>query len=166
MRRMLFALPLSLLLVLTLAVPATAESQTVSGEGDIKKMFVKNGQDALTAKVYGIGTPCDGARWLNVTIKWGRTSAYKVQAACYPGETGWQENLYYYPDRDNPETARLVDCGKFSMTYNSDDVFHRVFIPRGCMGKAANGVKVLSDGLNTSSTTGGTAGPTRLLARG
>jgi len=165
MRKNLLVLVMSAALLFGLAPSAGAESQTVDGTGDIRKMYAANRERSILVKVFGIGQPCDEAHFVHIIVKWGQTAAYKVEAGCYPGNT-WAESLYYLSDRSDPETAVEVNCSDWKLTYNADKVFHRALLPRTCIRKAANRVKVLSEGHNYPSAMGGEAGPTKRLARG
>lgn len=164
MRRIWLSL-LAPMMLLSLVQSAGAESVTVQGNGDIDKMYVNNAQNAVTIKVYGLGAPCGGAQKINIRVQWGDTAAYQAEAGCYSAEWGGKE-LYYLPHRGDPESARKVDCSGFRLTYNSADGFYRAFVPRSCMPRADNRVKVSSSGNNYGSMTGGSAGPTRSLRRG
>jgi hypothetical protein len=164
MKRMKIAL-LATTMVMAIAQPAAAESQTVQGQGDLTKMVAKNNQSAAIVKLFGLGEPCGGAQHLNAHVIWGSTSAYMAEAGCYSGNT-WGKGFYYLSDRSKPESAKEVNCPDFKISYNAADEFYKIFIPRSCMPKAANRVKFKSTGQNFGTMTGGTAGPTRLLARG
>jgi hypothetical protein len=143
--------------------PAFAEQQTVNGTGDITKMAVNNGQTALTTKVFGLGKPCGGAQYVHVHVLWGTQPEYEVDGDCIQG--AWYKGLFYRSDRDGSD-SKEVNCPDFKLTYNSTGHFYKVFIPRSCMGKANNRVKVRADAVEYGSTTGGEAGPTKLLGRG
>jgi hypothetical protein len=142
-----------------------AESVTVQGEGDITKMFVNNGQRALTVKIYGLDKPCGGAQSLQVRVRWGTSAEYLAEGSCI--QANWYTGLYYDSNRSADPGAKSVDCPDFKFTYNATGHFHKVFIPRSCMGKAPDRINVRALGNNYSgSATGGSAGPTRRLARG
>ena len=163
MRRISTVVTLCLLLVASLALPAHAESQTVEGQGDIEKMRARNGDSAVVVKLFGLNGPCE-VRDFTIEIRWGTDERYEVQAGCYGGTT-WAENLYYLADKDNPESAQEVNCRRFKVTYNEDRGIHRAFVPRSCLDEATNRVRVYAEGVNYGGM-GGTAGPTRRLARG
>ena len=165
MRRILIALPLSLLLILSLAGPAGAEGTTVKGEGDLTRMRAVNATKAVKVKLFGLDEPCGGAQYFNVQVRWGRKAAYEVAAGCYGG-TDWGSGLFYLPDRSDPQTVREVACDSLKVTYNADKGFHRIVIPRSCMKKANDRVRVWAEGHNYGTVTGGSAGPTKLLDRG
>lgn len=147
---------LSSSLVLTLISPAFAETVTVDGTGAISKMFVNNGQEALTVKVFGLNAPCDDAQNLNVTVKWGTSASYTADAICGFRSGEWEYGLFHSGSGE-------VDCPDFRMSYNSKGKFHRVFIPRSCIDRAENKVKVRAEGGDSEF---GKAGPTPLLRRG
>lgn len=156
---------LAALLLALVAVPyALAESQTVQGQGDIKKISAKNGDRAITVKVHGLANPCE-AHFLNVEIFWGKKKAYRAEAGCYGTE--WITSLYYYSNRNAGAGGDPVGCEKFKMAYNADRGFYRVFLPRKCLGLAKDKIRVKAEGRNyAGSPMPGEAGPTRALARG
>jgi hypothetical protein len=151
-------------LVLSLAGSASAASQTVQGSGDIDKMVVDNAKSALKVNLFGFGPPCD-AHYMSVILDWGTKAGYQVSNGCYPGAT-WEKSLSYLPDRSKPEGAKIVTCSKLRFGYSEADKSHRAYVPRSCIPKAGNRVKVRSSGDNYGSMTGGEAGPTRSLRRG
>jgi hypothetical protein len=129
-------------------------------------MYAQNGQHAVTIKIYGIGKPCEQAKQFTMEIRWRNSQAsYQVQAGCYGG-TDWAENLYYLSDRHDPNSAKEVNCANFAATYNPQGKIHRAFIPRGCIGKANNRIRVWAEGVNYADAMPGEAGPTKLLNRG
>lgn len=148
----------------SIASSVSAESTTVKGSGDIKKLFVKNGSGAVTAKVYGFLGPCS-AHYFRIWIFWGKKAAYQADGGCYPGGK-WITSLYYLADRNSGSGGTKVKCGKFRLTFNQKEKSWRAFLPRGCMDNAPDRVRVLSNGDNYGSTTGGEAGPTKALRRG
>ncbi len=151
-------------LVLLLVVPAaSADSVTVRGTGDIDKLSVNNGDKALTAKLYGFAAPCD-AHYFKIVVFWGSKPAYQASGGCYPGGQ-WITSLEYFPNR-NGQDSQPVKCAKFKLAYNTKGKHYRLSLPRGCMSKAPDRVKVRSDGDNYGSTTGGEVGPTKGLGRG
>jgi hypothetical protein len=147
-----------------LAPSASAESTTVKGTGDIKKMYVKNGSSALVTKVFGFKGACQ-AHYFRIQIFWGQKAAYQADGGCYPGGQ-WITSLYFFSDRNAGSGGTKVKCGQFRLTYNATERSWRAFVPRSCLVKAPNRVRVKSDGDNYGSTTGGEAGPTRALGRG
>ena len=150
--------------VLSLAGAASAASQTVQGSGDIEKMVVNNAKKAFTVNLFGFEPPCE-AQYMKVIVQWGKKAAYQIENGCYPGAT-WAKTLTYLPDRSNPESAKIIECPKLRFTYAAASKSHRARVPRSCMPKAADRVKVRSSGNNYGSMTGGEAGPTRSLKRG
>lgn len=145
---------------------ANAESQTVQGSGDVKKIVADNGQDAITTKVFGLGKPCGGAKQLSVNILTrGGEITYFAQAGCYGGTT-WAASLLYTPTGDIQDQT-IVRCRNFEVSRNRDTGAYRVFMPRGCLDEAPNRIRVSVEGLNyAGSPMGGSAGPTKLLGRG
>jgi len=171
MRRSFCALAGTLAALTVFAASAGAESTTVKGTspGDITKMSVNNAKTALTVKVYGLfGKNCNSrsVSSFRVTVGWGQ-AAYRAEANCYAGETPrWITGLYYVADGADGSGGKKVTCPKFQVTYDAMARAYRVFFPRTCMSRAADRVKVRSEGLNSGSAAPGAAGPTRALRRG
>jgi len=149
---------------LVLAGSASAASQTVQGSGDIDKMTVNNAETALKVNLFGFGPPCD-AHYMRVIVDWGTKAGYQIDNGCYPGAT-WAKTLSYLPDRAKPESGKIVACPKLRFSYSEATGSHRAVVPRSCMPKAGNRLKVRASGDNYGSVTGGEAGPTRSLRRG
>lgn len=152
-------------LLLLVAASAFAASQTVRGQGDLKKMIASNGDKAVTVKLYGFKGPCV-ARQFDIQILWATKPAYAVRAGCTGGTT-WTRGLYYAADRNEGFGGRRIACRGFKLTYASAGNVWTAVVPRLCIPKAANRIRVKAEGINYSgSAMPGVAGPTRLLARG
>lgn len=164
MRRVIALLFALLCLFVAAGGAANAESQQVTGTGDITSMTANNGIKALTAKVLGIEAPCGGAAFLWVSVE-NRTGKllYRAEGVCAAG-VEWHTDLYYTATGD-PNDETLVDCPNFAFTRHNSTNSYQVKMPRGCLDNAPNKVIVVAEGLNYGSM-GGTAGPTRVLARG
>jgi hypothetical protein len=154
----------ALAFLLVLAPFAVAKSTTVEGTGDIERMSVNNGDRAVTVKLRGFAAPCE-AHYFKIVVFWGKKRAYQADAGCYPGGT-WATSLYYLPNRDKGESGVPVGCKRFKIAYKEDRGIYRAFMPRKCLGKAPDRIRVRASGDNYGSTTGGSAGPTKALARG
>lgn len=165
MRRICSVLVLALVSALSFAGSASAASQTVQGSGDIDKMVVNNARTALKVNLFGFGPPCGWAHYMKVVLDWGTKAGYQIDNGCYPGAT-WVKGLAYLPDRSKPESAKIVTCPKLRFGYSAATKSHRAYVPRTCIPKAGNRVRVRSSGDNYGSMTGGKAGPTRRLRRG
>ena len=167
MHRSYFVLVTTASCLLLLASSAAGESQTVQGKGDLKKMAANNAQGAVKVNLFGFRGPCD-AKQFTIDVFWGRKT-YQVQAACTAGTT-WTRGLYYDADRtdDNGALAEnRVQCGGFRLKYKSADKYWRAVLPRECLSKAPDRVRVKSEGVNyAGSAIPGEAGPTRRLRRG
>jgi hypothetical protein len=152
------AKPLALLL--GLAGPAGAESATVQGTGDLDKMSVNNGPGAVVAKVYGPNIECGLSRWVEIVMRDGDGTKYTAMGGCYPGdptaEGGWHTSL--------SRGSKLVTCDGYTLTYNSTG-FWRFEVPRSCLNRLANRIKVKSD-LASGSPSPGETVFTRWLIRG
>ena len=146
------------------AASAGAASQTVQGTGDIDKLVVNNARSALKASLFGLGAPCD-AKYMKLTVDWGTKAGYEIDNGCYPGAT-WSDSLVYLADRSAPEGGKIVDCPKLRFTWDEDAEAHRAKVPRSCIPKAGNKLRVRAEGVNFTSVTGGEAGPTKRLRRG
>ena len=152
---------------LLLASSAAGESQTVQGKGDLKKMVANNAQTAVKVKLVGFGGPCE-AKQFTIDVFWG-VKRYQVQAACTAGTT-WTRGLYYDRDRTDDQGAmaeQRVQCPDFALKYNTEKKSWRAVLPRECLSKAPNRIRVASEGVNyAGSAIPGEAGPTDRLNRG
>jgi hypothetical protein len=147
----------ALALLLGLAGPAAAESQTVDGKSDIKKMFVSNGQDAVVAKVFGPGGKCSKVKELAIHLTDKDGTDFTARGACHPGNV-WGKSL------DLPTAG--VPCPDFKLAYNATGKFWRFEVPRTCLEGLANGIKVDGWLVTWANAVPGLAGPTRRLSRG
>ena len=162
MRRLAAACAFATALLISSATLASAESQTVSGTGEITKMFASNAQTAVKAKVYGMPRPCK-SRWVHVYVDWKGADSYRAGGACYPGGT-WITSLEY---RANEDSSKLVKCEDLVVSWNGDTKTYKMVIPRKCLTHAPNRVRLRAEGVvEGGDAQGATAGPTRLLERG
>jgi hypothetical protein len=150
-------------LLLGLAGPAAAESQTVTGSGTVTKMSVNNATDSVVAKVFGPNFACDGAspKWVQIVMRDSDGTKYISKGRCQPGDptnplTGWHVTL---------ERGALKACKGDTVKYSGTGGFWRFEVPRSCLTGLANKIKVTSE-LASGSPTPGAAGPTRWLTRG
>lgn len=162
--RPLGALLAAVALLLGLAGPAVAESQTIPGTGvvsgtvgDLEKLFVSNGSTSVVAKAFGPDIECGVSRWVLFTMRDGDGTRYTAMGGCYPGGV-WVKSL--------ERGSSLVNCGGFTLRYNSTGGFWRFEVPRSCLSRLANRIKVVTAELNSGSPNPGQAGPTRWLSRG
>lgn len=154
MRKILVALCGVLALLVGPVGPASADSTTVAGTGDISTMFVNNDDTAVKVKIYGPGGKCD-VRYVAATLKGTDGVTYKAVGGCYPGGV-WIKSL--------ERGTKVVPCADYKLSYNTTGKFWRFVVPRSCLGKLTNKVRV--SGELTYSPTPGEAGPTRALPRG
>jgi hypothetical protein len=154
MRKIVAVLVAVAALLIGITGPAHAESTTVPGTGDIKKMFAKNGSGAVVVKIYGPGGKCD-IRWVAATLKDRDGSTYQATGGCYPGGV-WAKSL--------TRGSKTVVCADYKLTYNATNDFWRFYVPRSCLGRLGNKIRV--SGEMTFGATPGLAGPTPWLARG
>ena len=164
MRKVCCALAITAATAALPAASAVAASQTVQGTGDIDKMVANNAQRALKVALFGLGAPCD-AKYMKITVDWGTKAGYAIDNGCYPGNA-WEHSLVYLTDRTDSQTGKLVDCPKLRFRWDEDAGAHRAKVPRSCMPKAGNKLRVRAEGLNFTSVMGGEAGPTKRLRRG
>src|SRR4051812_48897221 len=113
MRRLLTVTTLVAAFVAALVAPASAESDTVNGSGDIKKMAAANKSSVVVAKVFGLDKPCE-AQSLQVTISSKRAATWKAEAGCYQGT--WLTGLYKSASGDDTD-SKEVNCPGFTMAY-------------------------------------------------
>jgi hypothetical protein len=149
-------------LLLGLAAPANAESQTVKGTGDITKMSVSNGQNAVVAKVFTDGGKCSVTKEVWIDLRDGDGTKYKAWGGCIPGDPasggGWHKAL--------ERGGKGVACGGFTLAYDKAGGFWRFEVPRSCLAGLAKLVKVSAVHSSFVTATVNEAGPTRWLSRG
>ena len=144
---------------------AVAELQSLRGHGDITRMTADNGANAVTARVFGIGRPCTMGKDLSVFVETRRSRIlYQAQGVCSAG-TQWSTTLYYTATGDVQDVTR-VRCSNFEFVRSNATSSFRIVIPRRCLDNAPSSIRVEAQGSNWGSVTGGTAGPTGVLARG
>jgi hypothetical protein len=141
-------------MILATTVPAYAATATVSGVSDITKMVVNNGDNSLVVKVYGPGGKC-AIRWVSAEIKSKNGATYKAIGGCYPGAV-WAASL--------EKGTKVVKCADFRLAYKPKGGFWKFTIPRSCVPKMADKVKVTAE--LPMSAMPGTAALTKWLARG
>ena len=151
------ALLSALALLFGLAGPAGAESQTVDGQSDIKKMFVSNGKNAVVAKVYGPGGKCSKVKEVAIHLTDRDGTDFTARGACH-AENVWGKSL------DLPTAG--VSCPDFTLAYDATGKFWRFAVPRTCLEGLANGIKVDGWLVTWANASPGLAGPTRRLSRG
>lgn len=154
MRRIVAVLVAVVALVLGLTGPAYADSTTVAGVSDIKKMYVNNGVGAVVVKIYGPGGKC-AIRYVAAKMRGRDGITYKATGGCYPGGM-WIKGL--------EKGTKLVPCSDYKLSYNVTGKFWRFYVPRTCVPRLTNKIKV--SGELTQSAIPGEAGPTTWLARG
>src|SRR4051794_24400136 len=163
MRRLLTVVLAAIALVLGLIAPASADSVTVQGQGNITKMSVNNGANKIVTKVEGLDEPCQ-AKSLWVTVSSKQTPQYRAEAGCYQGK--WIKGLYLPKSGDWTSGGERVPCGGFALKCVTAGKLYKVVMPRSCVGKLPNKVRVAAEGIDFASAVPGSAGPTKLLARG
>ena len=141
-------------MALATTVPAFAASTTVTGVSDIKKMSVNNGASTLVIKIYGPGGKC-AIRYVGAEIKSKGGATYQANGGCYPGGT-WAASL--------EKNHQAVKCADFKLAYKPKGGFWKFTIPRSCVSKMADKVKVTAE--LPQSAMPGTAALTKWLARG
>jgi hypothetical protein len=151
------ALLAALGLMVGLAGPVAAESQTVVGTSDIKKMAVSNGQSSVVAKVYGPGGKCSKVKEVAIHLTDKDGTDFTARGACHPGGV-WGMSL------DLPTSG--VSCPDDKLAYNATGKFWRFEVPRTCLDGLANGIRVDGWLVTWTNAKPGLAGPTRRLTRG
>ena len=156
------------LLATVLALPlltatAFAESQTVRGTGDLKKMVANNGRSAVNVQLFGFKKPCE-ARQFNIHLEWS-TKAYEVQAGCIGGQK-WMSGLFYNPNRADGLGQQKVRCRGFSLKYSATTKSWRAIVPRSCISKAPGRIRVRAEGINYTGSAMPAEARTKFLRRG
>jgi hypothetical protein len=135
MRRALLVLFGAALLVGGLTVPVSAETDSVSGQyadGPITKLWVRNGDSAIVAKVYG-----DGGRqkvhFVEIIV------ARKSDGKSYAIQAGW-----YFDDWTQTmswASQAPSNCAGVSIRWNSDGRYWKFVVPRSCVPNLTNTVR-------------------------
>jgi hypothetical protein len=154
---------MSLALVAGLVGPAHAAKVTVASNGspDLSKMVVINGQKAVVVKLYGTGGKHQ-VRWSYVHLKGTDGVLYEARAAW--GQATWYTRLSRGSSMSE-SGGTAVNCPGFKYTWNATGKFWRVFVPRSCLGKLTNKIKVYAEHVAQSAMPGA-AGWSRWVARG
>ena len=154
MKKILVGVVVAIAVSVSLTGTALADSATVTGSGDIQKLVVDNGAETVVVKIFGPGGKCD-IRYVAATLRGTDGVSYKATGGCYPGGQ-WILGL--------SKGTKEVACGTDKLTYNSAGEFWRFAVPRSCLRKLTNKVKV--SGELIFSPMPGEAGPTRWVRRG
>jgi hypothetical protein len=147
---------LGLVLAGLVAAPAQAAKTSVNGTNAYKKLVLDNQQKRVVLKMTAPGGPCS-IKYLKATFRDKDGTTYSVDGGCYPGAV-WAASL----TRGN----KLVDCGGLSLGYNADKGVWTAKVPRGCLKKLADRIKVTESYVDDYSPNPGYAGPTKYVARG
>ena len=132
---------------------AAADTATEPGTSDIKKMVVDNGANAVVVKLHGTGGRA-AVRWVNVKLKGANGVSYTVQGAWY--SVDWVDSL--------ERGQRLVACDGLRIHYRSG--YWQFRVPRTCLGRLTDQVKVSGLIVSPTSAIAGEAGPTGWVRRG
>ena len=81
MKKQIIAVMASAMVILGGGAIASADSQTVKGEGDIVKIIGDNAKTAVTTRVFGFGEPCGGAKQFMVYVE-NRTGKIQLLRRC------------------------------------------------------------------------------------
>jgi hypothetical protein len=154
MRRTLALVAVVIAVGLGLSSAAVAGTGTVAGTGDITKLVANNKADAVLVQVFGPGGECD-VRYVAAELRGTDGVTYEASGGCYPGGQ-WILGL--------SKGTKAVTCGGDKLTYNAAAGFWRFSIPRKCLGRLTDKIKVSAE--LTFSATPGEAGPTKWLRRG
>jgi len=154
MRRVLSVVLAVVAISLSVTSSATADTGTVGGTGDISKLVASNKSDAVLVKVFGPGGKCD-VRYVAAKLKGTDGATFQASGGCYPGGQ-WVVGL--------SKGTKVVTCGGDKLAYNATGAFWRFYIPRTCLRRLTNKIKVSAE--LTYSAMPGEAGPTRWIRRG
>lgn len=77
----------------------------------------------------------------------------------------WAKSLEYHKTAEL-QNEHLLDCSGLAFRWDAGKARYDVTVPRSCIPKAPNRIRVAADGHVYTSTQGSDAGPTALLARG
>jgi hypothetical protein len=132
MRRVIAGTCMALSLAMVGVAPAGAASTTVQGTGSYEQLGVKNGAENLVFKIHAPGGKCD-IKYLLVRFRDRDGTRYSMEAGCYPGPV-WAANVV--------RGTSLVDCPRFTLTYNQTGSVWTGTIPRTCLRGLAGPVKV------------------------
>lgn len=133
---------------------AHADRASVTGSGDIQKLVANNSTDAVVVKIFGPGGKCD-IRYVAATLRGTDGVKYKASGGCYPSGQ-WILGL--------SKGTKEVACGSDKLGYNATGEFWRFTVPRDCLGRLTNKIKV--SGELIFSAMPGEAGPTSWIRRG
>ena len=120
MKKILTCLVAAIAMSVSLTGIAHADSATVTGSGDIKKMVAKNGADPVVVKIFGPGGKCD-IRYVAATLRGTDGIRYTASGGCYPGGQ-WILGL--------SKGTKAVSCSSDKLAYNATGKFWRFTIPR------------------------------------
>jgi len=154
MKRFLTGVLVTIAMSVSLTGIAHADRVTVTGSGDIQKLVAKNGTDSVVVQIFGPGGECD-IRYVAATLRGTDGVKYKVSGGCYPGGQ-WILGL--------SKGTKEVRCSSDRLAYNATGGFWRFTVPRTCLGKLTNKIKV--SGELTFGPMPGEAGPTSWVRRG
>ena len=156
MRRPVIGLLTALALLLGSAIPALGASTSVTGSGSYEKLVVNNGSKALVFKIHAPGGEC-AIKYLAVKFRDRDGTRYAIDGGCYPGPT-WGISLV--------RGDTLVDCGGYTLTYNTDKGFWTGKVPRTCLKRLGAAVKVTESYVDDYSPTINEVPATRYVAQG
>ena len=160
MRRALLGMTMAVALVVGLGLPAAAETDTVQGRydgGPIDKLWASNSGSTIVTKVYG-----DGGRnkVTTVTTTVARRSdgkEYRISAFWYFDQ--WSKRVSW--EADAPQT-----CDGLVVRWNRDGHYWKFVIPRACVPKLTDTVKVKAEMASRISNVPGATPFTDWLSRG
>ena len=138
------------------AAPAQAAKTSVTGTNAYEKLLVDNKQRKLVLTMWAPGGPCE-IKYLAAKLRDKDGTKYTVSGGCYPGAT-WAASL--------SRGKKLVDCGGLKLAWNADKGFWRAVVPRSCLKKLDDRVKVTESYVDDYSPSPGYAGPTKYVGRG
>lgn len=144
-------------LVLLAPGAAHAAKTSVEGTGNYEKLVLANLKNKVVVKMHGPGGgPCD-IKYVAATLRDKDGTRYTIDAGCYPGGT-WIISL--------SRGSKLVECEGLKLTYQTTGGFWNGVMPRSCLKRLADRIKVTTSTIDDYSPTVSEAGPTNYVRRG
>jgi len=148
-----------LLACLAVFVPGAAHAAqtSVEGTGAYEKLVLANRQTKVVVRMYGPGGgPCD-IKYVTAKIRDRDGTRYTIAGGCY-GKGEWAVSL--------SRGTTLVECDGLKLVYQETGGYWNGVMPRSCLSRLANRIKVTTSWIDDYSPTVNEAGPTRYVARG
>jgi hypothetical protein len=152
MRRWVATTTAAAMLALMPAGAAWAESVTVQGTSDLpegeattlEKMVVNNRDGSVLLKIFGSGGKSE-VRWVSAYVKDDDGTKYHAMGGWY-GED-WAVSL--------GRGDGLVECDGFVFSWNGDEGYWKVVVPRDCLRRLDDRIKAKAEIVTPTSATPG-----------